>query len=197
MAQQQDAALKVDICSQNEHRICLHGHFLFGTCCGHKCLNSMWNMWLKKKRLLWTLELPWASIKTTWRNKILEFSLEQSNWKQRWSKLWEPVFPLYPGSWSWYRIQMLQYCYNTWNITTQFVPDLRECALKGSNYFVPERHCQDLLHINPPLQHLCHLPFLWSLFHLFSSNQVHRLWGQDQVPLNPLNVAEKTEECWS
>lgn len=58
---------------------------------------------------------------------------------------------------------------------------------------VPERHCQDLLHINPSLHHLCHLPFLWSLFHFFSSNQVHRLWGQDQVPLNSLKTA-KTEE---
>lgn len=60
--------------------------------------------------------------------------------------------------------------------------------------FLPERHCQDLLHIDPPLQHLRHLPFLWSLFHLFSSNQVHRLWGQDQVPLNPLNTAEKKQK---
>lgn len=58
---------------------------------------------------------------------------------------------------------------------------------------VPERQRQDLLHVNLPLQHFHHLPFLWSLFHLFSSNQVHRFWGQDQVSLNTLNT-EKTEE---
>ena len=69
--------------------------------------------------------------------------------------------------------------YNTW----------RHWSPVG-DHSVPERHCQDLLHIDPPLQHLGHLPFLWSLFHFFSSDQVHRLWGQDQVPFNPLNTAE-------
>lgn len=64
--------------------------------------------------------------------------------------------------------------------------------MKGSDSSVPERHRQDLLHVNPPLQHLGHLPFLWALFHLFPSNEVHRLRGQDQVPLNALNTAEKT-----
>lgn len=62
---------------------------------------------------------------------------------------------------------------------------------------IPERYCQDLLHVNPPLQHLGHLPFLWSLFHLFSSDQVHRLWGQDQVPLDSLKNSRKyVHECF-
>lgn len=60
---------------------------------------------------------------------------------------------------------------------------------------VPEGQRQDLLHVNLPLQHFHHLPFLWSLFHLFSSDQVHRFGGQDQVSLNTLNThRKKTEE---
>lgn len=66
------------------------------------------------------------------------------------------------------------------------------CQTRGRHYFVvPKRQCQDLLHFNPPLQHLCHLAFIWSLLHLFSSDQVHRLGGQDQVSLNPLHATEK------
>lgn len=55
---------------------------------------------------------------------------------------------------------------------------------------VPEWHCQDLLHIDLPLQHLRHQAFIWSLFHLFSPNQVNRLGGQDQIPLDALKKKE-------
>lgn len=59
---------------------------------------------------------------------------------------------------------------------------------------IPERHSQNLLHINPPLQYLGHLTFLRALLHLFSPNQVHTLRGQDQVSLNALETHMDREE---
>lgn len=62
---------------------------------------------------------------------------------------------------------------------------------------VPERHCQDLLHIDLPLQYLGHQAFLRSLFHLFSTDQVNRLRGQDQVPLDGLKKKKKVKNVIS
>lgn len=50
----------------------------------------------------------------------------------------------------------------------------------------PEGHRQDPLHLDPPLQHFLHQAFVWTLFDLFSSNQVQAFWSQKQVSLYAL-----------
>lgn len=61
-----------------------------------------------------------------------------------------------------------------------------------ANYYtqtkaVPKGNRQNLLNIDFTLQDLFHLSLLRALFHFFSSNQVDRFRGEDQVSLNALN----------
>lgn len=41
---------------------------------------------------------------------------------------------------------------------------------RGTPRHSPERHGQDPLHLDSPLQYFLYLPFVWALFDLFSAN---------------------------
>lgn len=51
---------------------------------------------------------------------------------------------------------------------------------------VPQGHGLDLIELNLSLENLLDLAFIWTLFHLLSSNQVQEVRGQDQVTFHCL-----------
>lgn len=60
-----------------------------------------------------------------------------------------------------------------------------------SQFHSPERDATDVVKLQLSFQHLLYLPFLGSLLHLLSTNQIDTLRGQDQVSLDGLVMRGK------
>lgn len=51
---------------------------------------------------------------------------------------------------------------------------------------VPQGNRLDFAKLNLPFKNLLDLAFIWTLFHLLSTNQVEECWGQDQITFHRL-----------